>query len=51
MVRQNSEWGDRSIETIELLYKQLDELQIELFCTHDWKAFSAVMPAAKKVYP
>ena len=41
------QWGDRSIETVELLYKQLDELHIELFCTDDWKAFSAVLPAEK----
>jgi insertion element IS1 protein InsB len=41
------QWGDRSMETVELLYKQLDELQIELFCTDDWKAFSAVLPAEK----
>lgn len=39
--------GERSMETIELLYKQLDELQIELFCTDDWKAFAAVLPAEK----
>jgi insertion element IS1 protein InsB len=41
------QWGDRSQETVELLYKQLDELQIQLFCTDDWKAFSAVLPAEK----
>lgn len=41
------QWGDRSQQTVELLYKQLDELQIKLFCTDDWKAFSAVLPAEK----
>ena len=41
------QWGDRSIKTVELLYKQLDELKIQLFCTDDWKAFSAVLPAEK----
>ena len=41
------QWGDRSEATIELLYKQLDELHVELFCTDDWKAFSAVLPLEK----
>ncbi|AHM63180.1 insertion element iso-iS1n protein insB [Flammeovirgaceae bacterium 311] len=39
--------GRQKHGNIELLYKQLDELQIELFCTDDWKAFSAVLPAEK----
>ncbi|WP_224998053.1 IS1 family transposase [Cesiribacter sp. SM1] len=41
------QWGDRSWQTVELLYKQLDDLQIELICTDDWKAFAAVLPAEK----
>ena len=40
-------WGEKSIAILEFLYKQLDELQVELFSTDDCKASYCVLSAEK----
>jgi len=38
-------WGKRSAKTVKALYAQLKDLQIDTFCSDDWKAFSKILPA------
>ena len=40
-------WGQRSAKTVKNLYTQLEALEVEYFCTDDWKAFAQVLPAEK----
>lgn len=40
-------WSQRSAKTVKNLYAQLKELEVETFCTDDWKAFAKVLPAEK----
>jgi insertion element IS1 protein InsB len=40
-------WGKRSAKTVKALYAQLKDVQIDTFCSDDWKAFSKVLPADK----
>ena len=37
-------WGNRSQHTVKRLYRQLEKLEIECFCTDDWPAFTKVLP-------
>ncbi|PRY03359.1 IS1 family transposase [Pontibacter ummariensis] len=37
-------WGNRSQRTVNRLYRQLQTLTIDLFCTDDWPAFAKVLP-------
>lgn len=39
--------GDRSSKTVKKLYKKLEHLEIDEFCTDDWLAFQKVLPAHK----
>ena len=40
-------WGNRSQHTVTELYRQLQALEIERFCTDDWPAFGKVLPPEK----
>lgn len=37
-------WGNRSQHTVVSLYRQLQEVEIDSFCTDDWPAFTKVLP-------
>ena len=39
--------GSRSAKTVKELYKKLQQVQIDEFCTDHWKAFANVVPAEK----
>ena len=41
------EIGKRDKKTVRKLYKKLNKLQIDWFCTDDWKSFKAVLPYDK----
>jgi len=40
-------WGNRSRHTAAKLYRQLQALETERFCTDDWPAFAKVLPPEK----
>ena len=40
-------WGNRSAKTVKNLYAKLKDLEVDTFCTDDWKAFAKVLPAQK----
>ncbi|WP_266206124.1 IS1 family transposase [Pontibacter kalidii] len=40
-------WGTRSRHTVRRLYRQLEQLEIDCFCTDDWPAFTKVLPPEK----
>lgn len=40
-------WGQRSTKTVQNLYGKLTGLQVDTFCSDDWKAFRKVFPANK----
>ena len=39
--------GSRSAKTVKELYKKLQQVQIDEFCTDHWKAFAKVLPDEK----
>jgi len=39
--------GSRSASTVQKLYKQLEQVEIEEFCTDHWPAFAKVLPEKK----
>ena len=40
-------FGSRSAKTVKELYKKLEKVQIDEFCTDHWKAFAKVVPDEK----
>jgi len=40
-------WGTRSAKTVKALYEKLKAVEVDTFCTDDWKAFAKVLPANK----
>ncbi len=40
-------WGSRSAKTVKNLYDKLKNLEVDTFCTDNWKAFAKVLPAQK----
>ncbi len=40
-------WGNRSTKTVKALSVKLKAVEVDTFCTDDWKAFAKVLPADK----
>lgn len=40
-------WGRRSATTVKNLYAQIKDLEVNTFCSDDWKAFAKVLPPDK----
>lgn len=40
-------WGTRSAKTVKALSVKLKAVEVDTFCTDDWKAFAKVLPADK----
>jgi insertion element IS1 protein InsB len=40
-------WGNRSAKTVKALSVKLKAVEVDTFCTDDWKAFAKVLPADK----